>query len=52
LADLFVALKVLFHIHFSLFGFGFYVAAVLAVAFVILARRSQVSGASGGVAAE
>ncbi len=39
LAALFVALKFLFHIHFSLFGFGFYVAIVLAAGFVFLARR-------------
>jgi hypothetical protein len=39
LAALFVALKFLFHIHFSLFGFGFWVAIVLAAGFVVLARR-------------
>jgi hypothetical protein len=38
-AGLFIALKFLFHIHFSLFGFGFWAAVVLAVAFVYLARR-------------
>jgi hypothetical protein len=35
----FVALKFLFHIHFSLFGFGFWAAAVLAIALVFAAVR-------------
>jgi hypothetical protein len=48
LAALFVALKFLFHIHFSLFGFGFWVAVVLTAAFVFLARRSNASGVSAG----
>jgi hypothetical protein len=39
LAGLLIVLKFLFHIHFSLFGFGFYAAIVLAVGFVVLARR-------------
>jgi hypothetical protein len=34
IAALFVALKFLFHVHFSLFGFGFYVAVLLAAALV------------------
>ncbi|MFZ0042023.1 MAG: hypothetical protein WAK93_12005, partial [Solirubrobacteraceae bacterium] len=34
---LFVALKFLFHIHFSDFGFGFYVAVILTAALVYLA---------------
>jgi hypothetical protein len=38
-AALMVALKFLFHIHLSLFGFGFWGAVVLTVAFVVLARR-------------
>jgi hypothetical protein len=38
-AALMVALKFLFHIHFSLFGFGFWGAIVLAAGFVVLARR-------------
>jgi hypothetical protein len=38
-AALMVVLKFLFHIHFSLFGFGFWAAIVLAGAFVALARR-------------
>jgi hypothetical protein len=45
-AALFVALKFLFHIHFSLFGFGFWLAVVLTVAFVFLARRAHVRGAT------
>ena len=43
-AAVFIALKFLFHIHFSLFGFGFWAAVVLAVAFVALARRLQSAG--------
>jgi hypothetical protein len=43
-AALFVALKFLFHIHFSLFGFGFYAAVVLAVGFVLVARRLHAAG--------
>jgi hypothetical protein len=34
-----VALKFLFHIHFSLFGAGFWIAAALSVALVVLASR-------------
>ncbi len=37
----FVALKFLLHIHFSLFGFGFWAAVVLTVAFVYLAVRAH-----------
>jgi hypothetical protein len=44
-AALLVALKFLFHVHFSLFGFGFWAAIVLAGAFVFLAYRSRASGA-------
>jgi small-conductance mechanosensitive channel len=36
-----VVLKFLFHIHFSLFGFGFWAAVVLAAAFVYLAMRAR-----------
>jgi hypothetical protein len=36
---LFVALKFLFHIHFSLFGFGFWAAVVLTVGLVFSALR-------------
>ena len=36
-----LALKFLFHIHFSLFGFGFWAAVVLAGAFVFLAARAR-----------
>ncbi|HEV3055151.1 MAG TPA: hypothetical protein VGX45_10900 [Solirubrobacteraceae bacterium] len=35
----FVALKFLFHIHFSLFGFGFWAGAVLTIALVFSAVR-------------
>jgi hypothetical protein len=48
---LFVALKFLFHIHFSLFGFGFWAALVLTVAlvyFTLQARKAGV-GAPRGV---
>ena len=34
-----VALKFIFNVHFSLFGFGFWAAVVLAAALVVLARR-------------
>jgi hypothetical protein len=40
-AALFVALKFLFHIHFSLFGWGFYVAVVVTVALVYVALRAR-----------
>ena len=40
-AALFVALKFLFHIHLSLFGFGFWAGVVLTVALVVLARRAS-----------
>ena len=36
-----VALKFLFHVHFSLFGFGFWAAVVLSVAFVYVATRAR-----------
>jgi hypothetical protein len=35
----FVALKFLFHIHFSLFGIGFWLGIILAVALVVFAAR-------------
>jgi hypothetical protein len=38
---LFVALKFLFHVHFSWFGFGFYVSVVLAVALVWVALQAR-----------
>ena len=38
---LFVALKFLFHIHFSLFGFGFWAAVVLTTGLLVLARRAH-----------
>jgi hypothetical protein len=37
----FVALKFLFHIHFSIFGIGFYLAVILAAALVVLASRAR-----------
>ena len=40
-AAVFVALKFLFHIHFSLFGFGFWAGVVLTAAFVVLASRAR-----------
>lgn len=47
---LFVALKFLFHIHFDLFGFGFWAAVILTVAlvyFTLQARKadSRITGA-------
>jgi hypothetical protein len=41
MTGLFVALKFLFHVHFSLFGFGFWAAALLTVALVVLAVRAR-----------
>jgi uncharacterized membrane protein len=38
---LFVALKFLFHIHFSLFGFGFYVSIILTAALVWVALQAR-----------
>ena len=38
---LFVGLKFLFHIHFDLFGFGFYVAVVLTAALVWVALQAR-----------
>ncbi len=40
-AALFVALKFLFHVHFSLFGFGFWGAVVLSAALVVVAVRAH-----------
>jgi hypothetical protein len=37
----FVALKFLFHIHFSLFGIGFWLAVVLTAALVVTAVRTR-----------
>lgn len=45
-AALFVALKFLFHIHFSYFGFGFYAAVVLTVALVYFALQAHRASAS------
>jgi len=39
----FVALKFLFHIDFSLFGFGFWAAVVLAATLVVTAARARES---------
>lgn len=41
LITLLVTLKFLFHIHFSLFGFGFWAAVALTAALVVLARRES-----------
>lgn len=38
---LFVVLKFLFHVHFSLFGFGFWLAVVLTAGLVVFALRSH-----------
>jgi hypothetical protein len=40
-AAAFVGLKFLFHVHFSLFGLGFWAAIVLTSAFVYLASRAR-----------
>jgi hypothetical protein len=40
-AAFFVALKFLLHIHFSLFGFGFWAAVVLTIALVVVAQRAR-----------
>jgi hypothetical protein len=37
----FVALKFLFHIHFSFFGIGFWAAVVLTAALVVVAARAR-----------
>ena len=48
-----VALKFLFHIHFSLFGWGFYVSVALTIALVWVANqaRSSASAVANGVQA-
>ena len=38
---LFVVLKFLFHVHFSLFGFGFWLAVVLTAGLVVFALRAH-----------
>ena len=40
-AAVFVALKFLFHIHFSLFGWGFYVTVILAAALLYLTIQAR-----------
>lgn len=40
-AAVFVGLKFLFHIHFSLFGFGFWAAVVLTAGFVYVAMQAR-----------
>ena len=44
-AAVMIALKSLFHVHFSLFGFGFWAAIVLVTAFVMVAQRLRSAGA-------
>jgi hypothetical protein len=41
---LFVALKFLFHIHFDLFGFGFWAGVILTAALVYLALQARKAG--------
>lgn len=43
-AAVFVALKFLFHIHFSLFGFGFWAAVILTAGLVYAARQAHEGG--------
>lgn len=43
-AAFFVVLKFLFHIHFSLFGFGFWLGIVLTAALVYLALQARNAG--------
>jgi len=45
-AAVLVALKFLFHIHFSLFGWGFYASVVLTVALVWFANQARASSTS------
>jgi len=40
-AAAFLALKFLFHIHFSIFGFGFYLAVILVAALVYLTMQAR-----------
>jgi hypothetical protein len=44
-AGAFVALKFVLHIHFSIFGFGFYLAVLLTVALVVLAAQARQAAA-------
>jgi hypothetical protein len=48
-AAVFVALKFLFHIHFSLFGWGFYVDVIVTAALVYFAMQMRTATAPGGV---
>ena len=50
IAATFTALKFLLHIHFSLFGWGFYVAAVTAGALVYFAAKARKSTSSSSLA--
>ena len=43
-AAVFMALKFLFHIHFSYFGWGFYLGVVLVVALLALTNRVRQAG--------
>jgi hypothetical protein len=44
-----VALKFLFHIHFSLFGWGFYVDVILTAALVYFAMQVRSATSPGGL---
>jgi hypothetical protein len=46
----FTALKFLFHIHFSLFGWGFYASVIIAGALVFYAMRARQAPVSTGAA--
>jgi hypothetical protein len=50
-AAFFLALKFLFHIHFSDFGFGFYAAVVLTVALVYFSLKARQAGTYMGTRA-
>jgi hypothetical protein len=45
-AAAFVALKFLFHIHFDLFGIGFWAGIILSAGLVYVASRARTAGAS------
>jgi hypothetical protein len=47
IASAFVALKFLFHIHFSLFGWGFYLCVVIAIALLYFAAAARSAAPAG-----